>query len=338
MRYGRPLEAIALLAVGFAGGYLAHQLREALSPRPVEVARATLKSWNPSLTLRGVVVPRASARVSTAQAGKLETVYFREGNAVEKGQALARLEQTAAKQELAEAQAALSRAQAELERKVARGKPEEVEPARAELLYRQTRLTRTEENLKNTTILAPFSGMVSRLLAQPGDWLNKGGKIMEIVDITRAWIKVEPHEKQLPFLKKGTSAQVKVEAFPERSFEGVVSRLLPVAEKGGRFPAIVEVDNPGLLLKAGMAAAVHMVGASAREVLAVPSSAIRIQNEVRGVLVVNRGQARFKPVETGMETEGQIEVKSGLNPGDLVTVAGPDSLKTGDKVKIIKTR
>lgn len=337
MRYARPLAALAFLAVGFAGGYLTHQIREILSPKPVEVARAVLKSWNPSLVLRGTVVARATARVSAGQAGRLEAVYFREGNAVEKGQVLAKLEQAVARGELAEAQAALARAEAELERKVARSKTEDIDQGRAELLYRQTRLARAEENLKNTTILAPFSGMVGRLLAHPGDWLNKGGKIMEIVDITRAWVRVQPYEKQLPFLKKDTPAQVKVEAFPEKSFKGTVTRLLPVAEKGGQFTAIVEVDNPGLLLRAGMGATVSLVSASSRQVLVVPTFAVKTRNEVRGVFVVNSDQARFIPVEVGREEERQTEIKSGLNSGDLVIVASPDSLKTGDKIKIIKT-
>jgi Cu(I)/Ag(I) efflux system membrane fusion protein len=132
------------------------------------------------------------------------------------------------------------------------------------------------------------------------------------------------YEQQIEWLALGQTAEIKVPAYPGRSWEGLVEYIYPELDPKSRTLRVrLAFDNPDGLLKANMFADVVIYGGPRREVLAVPAEAV-IETGQRSSVVRALGGGRFQPVDvvTGMASGGLVEILSGLNSDDEVVVSG----------------
>ena len=190
--------------------------------------------------------------------------------------------------------------------------------------YTITQIERQGASINNIPILAPRSGIVTRLNIREGMYVTPSLEMFAIVDLSNIWVMVEVFEHQLDWLKTDLSAEIKVPALPGRMWEGKVDYIYPELEPKTRTLKVrLRFENPEGLLKPNMFAEVVIYGGPKRDILKIPQLALIVTGE-RESVVVALGEGQFKPVDvkTGMRSQGEIEILSGLKAGDRIVLSG----------------
>ncbi len=201
--------------------------------------------------------PAARAEIMPEVEGVVSRVYVREGNAVKPGTILADLEDWNYRAALAAAQAKYSTALAEMNRALASNDGTEAGIQRMQVDYWQSEVARARELLEKTHLRSPIAGVVTtpRVENFVGRRLNFGDHFAEVVDSSHASVDVALDQDDVPLLKAGQAAVVKLEGFPARRFQGQVTVVSPMGELEGErrvFFARVAVPNPEGMIRAGM--------------------------------------------------------------------------------------
>ena len=184
-------------------------------------------------------------------------------------------------------------------------------------------LERTGEAQRNVTFRSPATGIVMEKKAVSGMRFMPGEMLYQIADLSRVWVLADVNEQDIGQVATGRKAQLRINAYPDKRFEGVVTYIYPTLKLETRTVAVrLELANPGGLLKPGMFAEVQLASGAAGKVVAVPVSAV-IDSGVRRVVIVETGAGRFEPrqVELGGRGEDWVEILSGLKEGEPVVVA-----------------
>ncbi|HUP29870.1 MAG TPA: efflux RND transporter periplasmic adaptor subunit [Usitatibacter sp.] len=174
------------------------------------------------------------------------------------------------------------------------------------------------------TLTSPLDGIVTELTAREGMTVASGAPLFRINGIQTVWVNAEIPENMAGQVRPGTTAEVTTAAFPEKSFKGRVTAILPEVNAVTRtIKARVEVANPERLLTPGMFARVTVAKEKHASVLVIPSDAV-IRTGTRNLVMVVREEGRFAPVEVDVGTEagGKTEIRKGLSAGDKVVVSG----------------
>ncbi|MCM2328307.1 MAG: efflux RND transporter periplasmic adaptor subunit, partial [Lysobacter sp.] len=184
-------------------------------------------------------------------------------------------------------------------------------------------LERTGEAQRSVTFRSPATGIVMEKKAVSGMRFMPGEMLYQIADLSRVWVLADVNEQDIGQVANGRKAQLRINAYPDKRFEGVVTYIYPTLKPETRTVAVrLELANPGGLLKPGMFAEVQLASGAAAKVIAVPESAI-IDSGVRRVVIVKTGEGRFEPrqVELGVRGEEWVEILSGVKEGEPVVVA-----------------
>jgi HlyD family secretion protein len=207
---------------------------------------------------------------------------------------------------------------------------EEIVAAEAEVQRLQAKVQRLREDVQKTVIRSPVSGFITHRYAEVGQWIERGGKVADIVDLAVVLVRVPVHERDIRLVQVGGEAVVIFDALPGRTFTGRVKYIIPQADLASRtFPVKIEVPNtPDHAIKAGMFARVTLRTGSAQPSVFVPKDAVVRRAAGQVVFVVEDAKARLVPVKTGRVHEGLIEiVESQLKPGETVVVTGNELLQ-----------
>ncbi len=181
------------------------------------------------------------------------------------------------------------------------------------------RLERTGKPVKNLTMFAPMSGVVTKKDIVMGHRLNEGDMPYEITDLSRVWVLADAYETDLGRVRTGMPATLSLQAFPDQTFKGRVIFVDPVLDPKTRTAKVrLEFPNPRAELKPEMFGEVTLRTA-ARDGLRIPADAL-IDSGTRKVVFVALGEGKFQPreVAVGPVTGDQVEVLSGLEEGEKV--------------------
>jgi Cu(I)/Ag(I) efflux system membrane fusion protein len=174
------------------------------------------------------------------------------------------------------------------------------------------------------TITAPIDGVVGELSAREGMTVMVGAPLFRLNGLSTVWVNAELPEVAAAQVRPGNLVEARTPAVPGAVFKGKVSAILPEVNPTTRtIKARIELANPGEQLVPGMFATVNFAPTARDDVLLVPSEAV-IQTGKRSVVVVAQGDGRFAPVdvEIGLESNGQTEIRKGLQTGQNVVVSG----------------
>jgi Cu(I)/Ag(I) efflux system membrane fusion protein len=181
---------------------------------------------------------------------------------------------------------------------------------------------------------APIGGFITAKNVVAGAKVGPEDALFDIADLSRVWVLADVYEYELPRVHLGDRAAVTLSYWPDRSWKGRVSYILPtVDEKTRTIKVRIEVDNPRLELKPEMFADV-VLSAKPKEALLVPEDAI-IESGTRKIVFVALGQGRLQPREitTGDQGAGMVEVRSGLADGDTVALGANFLLDSESRLK-----
>jgi Cu(I)/Ag(I) efflux system membrane fusion protein len=177
---------------------------------------------------------------------------------------------------------------------------------------------------KTMFLSSPTQGVVIKKNVVEGMKVNPGMELYSIADLSRVWIIASVYEYEIPFLKLGQEAEITLPYEPGIRYTGKVSFIYPYLSAKTRTAQVrMEFNNPGLKLKPDMYADVVIKTGGAGNVLLAPSEAV-IRTGTRNVVIRSLGGGKFLPTEVtvGPESEGFIQIVSGLGEGEEIVTSG----------------
>jgi cobalt-zinc-cadmium efflux system membrane fusion protein len=331
------------------------------------VAPAPVTQLNEFLRATGTVQPIDSriGAVSPLARGRIVEVRAKVGDRVEAGQTLAVFDNIEAGELLSQEQSAradLERLKAQLipatrqaERSrrladVGAGAEKDYESSKAEkegieanIRSQQALLDGIRHRLRRfgvsddspratflTPLKAPFSGVVTKAQASPGDIVDTGRDTFTVADLSRVWVQAEVYEKDLGRIRVGQSAFITVDTYPNQPFEGKVAYISDVLDPQTRTARVrCEVANHDMRLKTDMFANIELPTKFSKQAIAVPAGALQ-ELEGKNVVFVRRSPTQFekREVEKGVTVSNQTEIVRGLKPGEPVVTQGAFHLKS----------
>lgn len=189
---------------------------------------------------------------------------------------------------------------------------------------------------KALTIDAQLTGIVTKKNIVEGDELKAGMPAYQIADLSTIWVIGKVYESDLSYVELGQEAQMRLDYLPGRIYRGRITYVYPYLEPGTREIAVrMEFHNPGYDLKPGMYATIELRKELAEQAILVPSMAV-IDTGERQVAFVMREAGKFEPrrLATGARTaSGELQVLSGLAPGEVVVVSGQFLLDSESRLR-----
>jgi HlyD family secretion protein len=344
-----------------------------------------------TVTASGQIQPKTSVAISADITGRIIAIPVDEGDFVQRGQLLLRIDPSLFDAQVARAEANVSSAEASaLQARASRDQAkraydrfaslrrqdpnlvsdEELETSQtnfevAEAIANSANhqvdqaragLTDAQEQLAKTVLRAPMSGEVTRLavevgeVAVPGTFSRETALLMTVSDLSVIQVNVRVDETDVVRLHMGDSAEISIDAFPDTTFSGRVTKIAKSSVQGASaigttnqavdYDVEITIDDPPVEVRPDLSATAKIVTATRDSVLSIPIIALTVREhtpistetnpvdttaegeETEGVFVIIDGMAQFRPVKTGIAGEEHFEVIEGLAFGDSI-VAGP---------------
>lgn len=388
------LIVIATLAV--AGGAFAYSKRGP-KPTEIEIATVGRENVQARVTANGKVQATKKVDISATIPGQITMLAVKEGDRVAKGQLLLTIDavnpraaarsnefsmeallrdQQSAQANLTQARADLRRAEenfaariipeAEIQRARTTVATAEAAAAAVSQRVQQARATLegSRDTLAKTQVRSPMDGIVTAKRVEEGEVAvigiqnSPGTVLLTISDMSVVETELEVDETSIPTVKLGQEARIRIDAYPNQTFNGVVtevggSPILPPqgqASNAIKFLVKVQIRNPPQDVKPGLSVSADILTGFREKALVVPIQALVIRDrEVKpedaasgtprdeeGVFLMEDGKAKFQPIKTGLLGELSLEVTEGLKGGETL-ITGPfkslRTLKPGDAVK-----
>jgi HlyD family secretion protein len=388
---------LAVLVLAALGGFA--YSRRGPKPTEVQTARVGREDLQAKVSANGKIQAQKKVDISATLPGQITHLAVEEGDRVKRGQFLLQIDATnpraaarsneysmaalrgdleSARSALAQARADLRRAEdnyragilpkAEYERaRTAVATSEAVaQAAQRRVDQAGATLEGARDTLAKTTIRSPMDGIVTARRVEEGEVAvigvqnSPGTVLLTISDMSVVEAELEVDETSIPNVKLGQEARVRLDAYPNRTFGGVVtevgsSPLIGTANQAIKFKVKVRLTNPPPDVKPGLSARADILTGFRGRALAVPLQALVVRDverkpgepapppdaprEQEGVYLMENGKARFQPLETGLVGDLSIEVVRGLRGGETV-ITGPfkalREINPGDPVMLEK--
>lgn len=331
--------------------------------RDVKVVTAQEQRLPDTFTAVGTVHARQSVPVAAQVIGYVVTVNVHEGDAVRQGETVAVIDDAQSRAGVAQAEASVSAAAqeaaaAESELALARStlgryqslyekkslSPQEFDEVKARYQAASARrdvalsnrtqaaaaLRQARTVLDHTRVRAPFSGIVTSRVIDPGALAVPGAVLLTIEDTTRYRLEASVDEGDMKYVRIGESAPIAIDAISDRPMDSRVVQIVPAADSATRsFTVKFELEsNPAL--RSGLFGRAQLVRGY-RQSLTIPQNAVLRRGQLSEVYVVGDDQvASVRYVTLGAAAGDQVEVLSGLNPGERL-VATPEDRELGGK-------
>ncbi len=177
---------------------------------------------------------------------------------------------------------------------------------------------------KSLHIHSPFAGIVLKVGAREGQYVTARTELFFIADLSKVWVYVDVYEYELPWVRVGDKASMKVTGVPGRTFKGTVSYIYPYLEKKTRTAKVrLEFDNPDLALKPNMFTNVTIHSGQRLDAVVIPEEAV-IRSGIQDRVFVALGGGKFEPREVtrGVATDGLVQILEGVKVGEKVVASG----------------
>jgi RND family efflux transporter MFP subunit len=322
-------------------------------PRPALVTVVGKTATNSAMVLVGEVKSRYESNQGFRIQGKIIERKVDVGSVVKKGQVIARLDAadtnlsaaaSVADVRAAEANRALAKSEVERQRQLVNKKfisQSALDKYEAELKTADARVNQAKAQAavsgnqsRYTALVADRDGVVTQVRAEPGQVVEAGEMIAQIVDIKQIEVLVAVPESRMSQLKVGDVATIKLWADREKTYNGKVREVAPAASSTTRaFDVRVAMSDADAAVKLGMTAGVRFESGEASNII-IPSTALTQINGKNSVWVIDKNNvANLREVMTGQYTEDGVTITSGLQANEMIAIAGVHTLIKGQQVK-----
>lgn len=280
----------------------------------------------------GAIVASEALRQAEASLAHAETEHERVA-ALRATGAIAQAQLDDAEHALAVARAKKSAAEAQQLASAPMGADSRV--ALGALLQAEAQLTGANVRLSQTRIVSRTDGVVLDRMVEPGDTVQPGRTLLVMAADGDIELVLEPDERNLAWIRVGQKARASADAYPQSLFDAEVSYIAPSIDPArGSVEVRLRVPNPPALLKPDMTVSVDLTVASKKDVLTIPSEAVRgAATPTPFVLAVENGRGVRKDVSLGIRGEGTTEIDSGVAEGAEVILARGQAIEPGQRVR-----
>lgn len=357
---------------------------------PVTFAKVERLDLTSKVSANGRIDAQRKVDLSANVMGQIVNLAVREGDVVKKGDFLLQIDQKqlaasaqgaeasmramfsdrdAARANLAEAQRIYERARTNFEGKIIPAAELDrartsMDAARANVNAIEQRIqqaranvTAARDTLSKTTMTAPMAGIITSLPVEEGEVAvigtmnNPGTKLLTIADMSVVEAVMEVDETDIPTVKVGQRATVTVDAYPNKTFDGVVTEVgsSPMTGSSGagadavNFEVKIQLTNPPAGVRPGFSASADIITGTRGKAIAIPIQALVVREkpgtkgtDEEGVYIHDAGKAKFAAVKTGLAGDTNIEILSGLTAGQQI-ITGPfralRDIEDGSKVR-----
>jgi membrane fusion protein (multidrug efflux system) len=190
-----------------------------------------------------------------------------------------------------------------------------------------------QKRLKDTHIVSPVNGFVQQRFVNPGEYVDKGSKLLEIVDVHPLKLRTPIPERYARMARIGLPMRVEVDALPGETFSGKLTRIAAGVDHATRSLLVeAEIPNPDGKLRPGYFA--HVTGVMGEEtVLLIPRTGLHRYAGVDRIFVVNENAITSREVKAGVEDGDMVEIAEGLAGHEQVAVSALDRLADGMTVR-----
>jgi membrane fusion protein (multidrug efflux system) len=311
---------------------------QAATPVPVETTTAFRSDIYATYAASASITSDADAPVTARVSGEVVELLVEEGDRVESGPILARLDGERLRLEMLAARANLKRAQNDYERNTDLHTRGLVSSAMYEGLKFDLASMKATYDLKRlnhdySNIRAPIAGVVSSREIKAGENLAIGHLAFRITENTELVAYLQIPQSELAKFKAGHAATVKVASMPHVEFAATIVRISPTIDtRNGTFRATAVIDNAAGDLAPGMFGRFTIAYEKHANALVIPAHALLDEDEVTTVYVVRDNEVVRRAVDVGIEENGRVEILGGLQDDEQVVVVGHSGLRDGSKV------
>lgn len=332
---------------------------ESALPVPVRTFKAARIEFTDLLPTLGTVRGQAEADLKFEGSGVIQSISFREGDLVKKGQPLAalddregrlRLEYAETKVRTAESQLKLAEKRLTVNEQLYRlgaiilPKLEEsqieVEQAEAQLATAEKESDLARNELSKAVLEAPQDGVVGTREVDVGEYVTPQTPVAMLMDVESVFVELGIVERDIERIRLSQRVKVSVDSLPNVSFEGRIDNLAPLIEgKSRTLTAKVKVANPKGQLLPGMFARAEIAVFEKSDALVIPTTALRDADgdgKFESVFILREGRAALKPITLGYLTTDYAEVAGGLREGEQVITEARGGLKEGSQVSLLE--
>lgn len=332
--------AALLLATAGSAGCQKHESAAASPALPTIAVRALAvenKTRPANEEVVGTVQAKLHAAIEAKVTGRMEALLVAPGQVLKAGDLIAQLDAREIQAKLDQALAVREQTTRDLER--ARDLFAKKINTQADLDGAQARervavgvVKETETLLGYTKVVAPFNGVVTRQLADVGDLATPGKSIVEMENPDALRFEADVPEALIGHVKLGAKFPVRISAVPT-PIEGAVVEMAPVASPASR-TFLVKLDLPPTEgVRSGQFGRV-LVPTGENQTIRVPAAALVSRGQMETVFVAAGNRAQLRLVRSGKRTNGEVELLSGISPGESVVVEGADQLRDGQPITL----
>jgi len=309
---------------------------------PVEVVAIERRSVSSFLQTNGSLEAENDVQIVARIQGPIVELVAEEGMRLTKGDVMLKIDETETRAQVEIAKVGLKDGTRAHERaKAARDSEiisqEVYDAALAQLESAEAQLMNAEINYSYTSVKAPFDGIVVERLVKLAENVTANQELFRFSEFDPLLCKIQVPEKELSRLRKGQTAYLNVEAWPEERFQASVLRISPVVDPATGTIRVTLQVRARSKLSPGMFARVFLVTDTHESAVVMPKRALSIESLSDTVFVVNdEGQAVRRDIELGYEETDVVEVLSGLEVGERVIVVGQDGLTDGTPIQVLK--
>lgn len=329
---------VSIIVVIAVLGFMAYRQVAARRTAAVESSAtetAVVERSNLSMTVdaSGSIVPRAEIGLAFTTGGRVAETLVTEGEQVEAEQLLLRLDTQDLEWQVEQARLSVSIAEYDLSdmREDYYEESVQVKRSKAKLEQAQVSLQQAEWRLEQATLKAPINGTVTALFVEPGEIASSGQTVITLSDLANLDVDVNLDETDVARIEMGMTVIVTVDAFPGVEVSGEVIEIAPTADVQSGvvlYPVTVRLNptNPStgsgqtLPLRPGMTVNVIFTLDARRDTLVVPFRAVETESGQAYLTRVTATGSERVAVTLGLITDTQIEILSGIEEGDVITV------------------
>lgn len=336
----------------------------------VQVIRVKPEPIRETIRLMGNIEAEEEVAIQPRISGRLNSLLVEEGQAVRKGELIGEMDDESIRLQLQQSEANIANMKAAVKQAELNLKKQQTEKERYQELLKHRYISQREyENVENsfltaqaaweglnaqllsqeknyellklqlsqTKLYSPIHGYILRKLAAPGTNLTTGTTVVIMADLDPVKLVFNIDQKEAAKIGKGNEVNFITDAIPGRIFQGKIKQLAPVYDTQTRtLNLAASISNSNRILVPGMFGTAEIIMGSKSQALVVPQDAVVRFQDRAGVFRVDLQKiAHFQPVETGLITEGKVEIRSGIREGDLVVVVGQNRLRDQQPVQIL---
>lgn len=334
---------LILPLLGFLNACKSDQVAPANSGQPksateVEVFVTKSETLDNIITTHGSVMANEEIELRSEVAGKIESINFKEGARVSKGQLLVQIDDSELQPNLQKLHVQLRIAQDEFNRKkqlfdIQGIRKEEYEAAELKVATLQSDINLIDAQIRNSKIIAPFSGTVGLRQVSPGAFVSAGGMIAKLVQADPVKIEFTIPEMYAHQIATGAQIQFKLVG-SDKNFAATVYAMDPAIDPATRSLKVrATAPNKDGSLIPGAYAELTITLQQIKDGILVPVLAVTQDIKGQKLFVIKNGQAITKLVKTGIQKDDFVQIAEGLEIGDTVITTSLLSMRDGVPVK-----